>query len=43
MNLPILRAEHVKTWFPVRGLAGRPAGTVLWVRPAAANPHWAGL
>ena len=28
MNLPILRAEHVKTWFPVRGLAGRPAGTV---------------
>lgn len=28
MNLPILRAEHVRTWFPVRGLAGRPAGTV---------------
>ena len=28
MNLPILRAEHVKTWFPVRGLAGRPAGPV---------------
>ena len=28
MNLPILRAEHVKTWFPVRGLAGRPSGTV---------------
>ena len=28
MNLPILRAEHVRTWFPVRGLAGRPSGTV---------------
>ena len=28
MNLPILRAEHVKTWFPVRGLAGRSSGTV---------------
>ena len=25
MSDAVLRAEHVKTWFPVRGLAGRAA------------------
>ncbi len=28
MSAPILRAEHVRTWFPVRGLAGRSAAHV---------------
>ena len=25
---PILTAEHIRTWFPVRGIAGQTAGTV---------------
>ena len=28
MNPSVLRAEHVKTWFPVRGLAGRSGAAV---------------
>ena len=38
-DLPILRAEHVKTRFPVRGLAGRAAGYVRAVDDVSLSLH----